>query len=147
MKYFYRTKPFLVDPTFYRWKDAVSLPNTTYPTRKRGKSGSFILGGIHLTYYTYVPYFMLRQLAATECGDWTKETVQTRFSGPLESFRNTHSLEGIENHIQRRNENKHLKLIKDVREDLSRIVVYPWFYACNKRRYPAWEGKHDSRVV
>ena len=90
---------------------------------------------------------MLRLLSATECGNWTKETIQQWFSGPLESFRETHSLEGSEAYIQRRNKHKHLKFLTDIKEDLSKIVVHPWFYVCNKNRYPAWEGKHDSRVV
>ena len=148
---FFKTKPIHSpttkgDPTFYRWKDAVALPSNTYPTRKRGKSGCFLLGGIHLTYYTYTPYIMLRMLSATECGAWTKETIQTHFTGPLKSNLVTKSLEGIENFYHRRATNKHLKLIKNVKHNLTSIVLHPWFYLCNKSRYPAWEGKHDSRV-
>ena len=90
---------------------------------------------------------MLRMLSTTECGDWTKETIQTELSKPLEAFHNVHSLKAIENKFNQRKKHKRLKLIKDVREDLSDIVVYPWFYACNKKRYPVWEGKHDPRVV
>ena len=90
---------------------------------------------------------MLKKLSATECGDWTKEFIQKWFSGPLDSFRGTHSLEGSESFIQRRQKNKHLKLLANVKEDLSRIVYHPWFYVCNKNRYPAWEGQHDTRVI
>ena len=137
----------LGDPTFHRWKDAISSPNATYPTRNRGKSKSFLLGGIHLTYYTYVPYFMLRKLSTSECGDWTKQFFRDWFSGHLTPFCETHSLNDYETNIQRRVTNKKLKLLSNVKENLSTIIHHPWFYICNKERYPAWEGKHDSRVV
>ena len=133
----------LGDPTFYRWKDIVSLPNSKYPTRKRGKSNSFLLGGIHLTYYTYVPYFMLRKLSATECGD----SYYEYFKEAIKYLLDTSSLEVLENQVQRRVQNSRLKLLKDISEDLSKIVVFPWFYLCNSERYPSWEGKHDTRVT
>lgn len=135
------------DPTFHRWKDAISFPNDRFPTRNRGKSDSFLLGGIHLTYYTYTPYFILRMLSATECGKWTSKSIQEFFSSHIHPFRKTNSLENMETYFHRRSKNKHLKLLSDIKEDLSTIIYYPWFYSCNKNRYPAWEGKHDSRVV
>ena len=56
-------------------------------------------------------------------------------------------LDKLENQMQRRAQNSRIKLLKEVQEDLSKIVVFPWFYVCNKKRYPAWEGKHDTRVT
>ena len=137
----------LGDPTFYIWEKASQFAESTFPTRLRGESKGFLLGGVHLTYYTYVPYFILRLLSATECTEWTKQTVEKWFTNPLESFHEYHSLEGIENLITSRQNNTKLKLIDDVKEDLSSIISRPWFYECNKERYPAWEGKHDTRVV
>ena len=86
-------------------------------------------------------------LSTTECGNWDREFIQQRFVHPLELGRgNAVPLDAAEKFTHRRNINKKLKLLKDVKEDLSQIVVHPWFYLCNKDRYPSWEGKHDTRV-
>ena len=135
----------LGDPTFYIWKAASEMKEPDYPTRKRGNSKGYLLGGAHLSYYTYVPYFMLRILSATECSP-NQEQIQTWFKNPLKNFSDTHSLNGIEALIEKRKNLKNLKLIKDVEEDLSAVIVRPWFYECNPDRYPAWIGKHDLRV-
>ena len=146
-KYLKISNPITGDPTFYRWKDALSLDNGKFPTRKRGKSDSFLLGGIHLTYYTYVPYYILRVLSATECGKWNNATVYNLFRKNLRPARNKYSLEDFESHIQNRKQSEHLKLLSEIKEDLSDIIYLPWFYACNKYRYPSFIGKHDSRVT
>ena len=136
----------LGDPTFYVWKRALEIKEPKYPTRNRGESKGYLLGGIHLTYYTYMPYFMLRLLSATECSEWTKQDLRAWFIEPLSNYTDTHSLEGIENFIHKRKNHTHIQLIKDVKEDLSEVISRPWFYECNKERYPAWQGKHDTRV-
>ena len=141
------TKKFLGDPTFHRWKDAISFPEDQHPTRQRGKSGFFLLGGTHLSYYTYAPYFMLRMLSFTECGAWTTESVHKFFTEHIIPFNESHSLEVFETFVQRRKKNQRIKLLSNIKQDLSKIIVPPWFYICNKDRYPAWEGKHDSRVI
>ena len=137
----------LGDPTFYRWKDLMSptppfLDGYTYPSRKRGRSENFLLGGIHLTYYTYLPYFMLRSLSATECGDakhiFPQEGIQYLLYNQ--------SLVLLEQEFEKRKTNARIKPLKEVERELSSIAVLPWFYNCNKQRYPAWDGKHDSRV-
>ena len=90
---------------------------------------------------------MLRKLSATECGAWTTERIHNFFTEHITPYNESHSLEVFETFIERRNVNKKLKLLSDIKEDLSKIIVPPWFYICNKERYPAWEGKHDSRVI
>ena len=137
-----RYKYTLGDPTFYRWKDIENIVPPNYPTRLRGKSESFLLGGIHLTYYTYLPYFMLRLLSATECGN----SSHVFPNEGIKYLQDYHSLEIFEKAIQARKKNKRIKLLKDVKQNLSKIVVFPWFYNCNKDRYPAWQGNHDPRV-
>ena len=130
------------DPTFYRWKDAISINPPKYPNRQRGTSGSFLLGGIHLTHYTYLPFRLLNILSATECDDKNHVFLIEGIS----YLRENHSLKKIEEYLQKREFNGRVRLLKDVKEDLSKIVVLPWFYECNKERYPAWKGEHDNRV-
>ena len=137
----------LGDPTFYRWKDLMSrtppfLSGHTYPSRKRGRSENFLLGGIHLTYYTYLPYFMLRFLSATECGDAKHIFPQQG----IQYLQYNHSLVLLEQEFEKRKTSARIRPLKEVERELSSIAVLPWFYKCNKQRYPAWDGKHDSRV-
>ena len=136
----------LGDPTFYTWKKAYEIKEPDYPTRKRGQSKGYLLGGTHLTYYTFVPYFMLRMLSATEClpnAIFTKQIMQS-LAKTLVS--DTRSLKEIETLMQARKNLTNLKMIKDVNEDMSAVIVRPWFYECNPERYPAWLGMHDTRV-
>ena len=69
------------------------------------------------------------------------------FREHLRPLRKTYSLKHFESHIQRRKQSEDLKLLSKIKEDLSDIVYLPWFYACNKHRYQAFIGKHDSRVT
>ena len=133
----------LGDPSFYRWKDASAIVSPKYPTRQRGTSRNYLLGGIHLTYYTYLPYFMLRVLSATECGD----SYHIFPDVGITYLQENHSLEKLENELHKRVKNPRLKLLKNVQEDLSQIAGLPWFYKCNSQRYPAWKGEHDTRVT
>ena len=86
-------------------------------------------------------------LSTTECGEWNNETVYHLFREHLTPSENKYSLEHFESNIQRRKQSEHLKLLSEIKEDLSDIVYLPWFYACNKYRYPAFIGKHDSRIT
>ena len=139
-----KNKYTLGDPTFYRWKDASAMVPPKYPTRKRGQSGNYLLGGIHLTYYTYLPYFMLRKLSATECGDSDHIFPEDGIKYLLEN----HSLDKLEKGFGTRVKYAdRIKLLTKVGFDLSKIAVLPWFYKCNSQRYPAWKGEHDTRVT
>ena len=88
---------------------------------------------------------LLKRLSATECGNWDKAQIDENFREPLR--KGNGSLNYMENYLHRRNKNSKIHLLKDIKEDLSKIVKVPWFYACNKNRYPSWEGRHDSRVT
>ena len=141
---FGKNKYTLGDPTFYRWKDASAIVPPKYPSRKRGQSGNYLLGGIHLTYYTYLPYFMLKRLSATECGESEHIFSEDGINYLLEK----HSLEILEKEFEKRVKYAdRIKLLTHVEFDLSQIVVLPWFYKCNSQRYPAWKGEHDTRVT
>jgi hypothetical protein len=38
------------------------------PTRMRGKSGHYLLGGVHLTDPPYLPFLLAKIISCTECG-------------------------------------------------------------------------------
>ena len=122
---------------------------TKYPTRQRGHSEGYLLGGAHLTYYTFLPFFLLKLLSQTECGKdgsgrMGRRMIREAFTIPLKMENS--SLTYMEKYHHQRNKDKRIRLLKDIPDDLSNIVNVPWFYACNPSRYPSWEGKHDSRV-
>ena len=104
-----------------------------------------MLGGAHLTSYSFLPYSILRVLSSTECGKFDKSVVGKLFTGPLKQGNG--SLNYMEKLFQKRVKNTKLRLMKDIKDDLSKIVKVPWFYACNQDRYPSWQGKHDLRVT
>ena len=139
----------LGDPTYYRWKDAVSIKQPKYPTRQRGKSGSFLIGGIHLSYYTYLPFRLLNIISASEFNNFNHRFPKEE-EGITYLLAN-HSLKKMEEHLHKRMTHQNniklpIQLLNDTKEDLSKIVYVPWFYECNKERYPAWKGEHDNRV-
>ena len=138
------------DPTYFRWKDiddTLKILKRTVPNRMRGKSNAYLLGGAHLSYYTFLPYFLLRMFSSTECGTWDKSRIKKTFVDPLEKGKGR--LDYMESQFHKRVTHLGNKLhrIKDIKEDLSNIIKVPWFYTCNKKRYPSWQGKHDTRIT
>lgn len=128
----------LGDPTF--WTFQAAMDSKDVPSRRRGTSDAFLLGGVHLSDYKYLPFILLKQMSCTECslkllsqlGHQIQETFQRGSWRELES-----------------------KLAETPQRSVSRIVPVetvsgleyrPWFYTCNPRRYPAWEGNPDSRI-
>ena len=141
---------FVGDPTYFRWKDietSVAAFKKTVPTRMRGQSKGYLLGGAHLSYYTFLPYFLLRIFSSTECGKFDGKRIKTLFTDPLEKGKG--KLEFMEAQFHKRvtHLGNRLHKIRDIKENLSDIIKVPWFYECNKKRYPSWEGRHDSRVT
>ena len=88
---------------------------------------------------------LLRFLSATECEKFDKTIIDQYILTPLENGKG--SLNEMERIFQNRAKNKNLRLLTKIDTDLTKIVKIPWFYDCNRNRYPSWDGKHDSRVV
>ena len=142
--------PISGDPSYFRWKDIDTTVKTfkkSIPTRMRGKSVAYLLGGAHLSYYTFLPYFLLRTFSSTECGKFDKKRIKEVFTDPLNIGKG--KLDYMESQFHKRvtHLGNRLSKISDINEDLGAIIKVPWFYSCNKERYPSWEGKHDSRVT
>ena len=36
--------------------------------------------------------------------------------------------------------------LSSIEEEMKEIAILPWFYDCNRNRYPVWEDGHDSRL-
>jgi hypothetical protein len=131
----------LGDPTFYRYEDAVidASFGGRLPTRQRGRSGKFLVGGMHMTYDCFLPTRMLKALACTECGlpvedfkHWN-ELLQSGRVNELEE----ELMQPLPNWIPAR---------VPVETIDQRQVSIPWLLECNPKRYPTWWEEHDTRL-
>lgn len=133
----------LGDPSFFTIKSALNLPNRTFPNRKRGKSGAFLLGGTHMTYHGYLPYQFVRRLTATETSTPSEDLIVSWRDKLLSQDINIVEQEFAT--IPSGYNDRVFNVIEKY-EEVKDIYKLPWFFNCNRARYPTWEGKHDSRL-
>ncbi|EAL71237.1 hypothetical protein DDB_G0272170 [Dictyostelium discoideum AX4] len=132
----------LGDPTYYTIKKAKST--TKAPSRNRGTSGHYMLGGMHMTHYGYLPFQMVKYLSCTECGI-TREDQITLFSndigkGDIQKLE-LRLLETKSDHAHR------IRQLSSMDDFFKKeVAILPWFYNCNRNRYPVWERKNDPRL-
>jgi hypothetical protein len=128
----------LGDPTFWEFEAA---QKHGAPSRNRGKSGSFLLGGMHMSDYCYVPYRMSKAISCSECSGLGAGVIAAARSGDLSRlsaiFQPLHYHSSLQNRVFP---------LKDVIAEIKDIVAVPWYYACNPSRYPSWELQHDHRI-
>jgi len=65
----------LGDPTYWTLGSVMAYANAAedaFPTRMRGRSGRYLLGGIHMTDNAYSPFLLAKTIACTECGEVNK---------------------------------------------------------------------------
>lgn len=136
----------LGDPTYFKLSSAKQLvaqkPNE-YPNRRRGQSGNFMLGGIHMTYYGYLPFQIVKHITATEEGLRTLEDVQRlskylKFGGIANMELDLAATPKIHQH--------RTITVNFLDPEMKEICILPWFYGCNRKRYPVWEDGHDTRL-
>ncbi|KAN0026450.1 hypothetical protein ACTFIV_007435 [Dictyostelium citrinum] len=131
----------LGDPTYYTIKKAKS---TKAPSRNRGRSGYYMLGGMHMTHYGYLPFQMVKYLSCTECGI-RNETHVKNFSDDIQNGR----IQQLELRLLE-TKSDHAYKVQDIStmDDFFRkeVAILPWFYNCNRNRYPVWERKNDPRL-
>jgi hypothetical protein len=135
----------LGNPTFWTLKAATHAYDfkKKVPGRRRGKGEKFILGGIHMTEYAYLPNQLIKDISCTECGPWDDkltENIETKIkAGRIEELEE--ELRVLPNRIMSRIVN-----LAEVKDIMTEIAILPWFYDCNRNRYPVWEGGHDTRL-
>jgi hypothetical protein len=137
----------LGDPTFWTFASATKHHRRTknIPGRRRGNSMSYLLGGIHMSHYSYLPLIIIKSLTATEAAG-----ARDRLWVELANAFNSDNLAAWEANISlpfRGVPNERVNpLSKIPSTELEGIVYHPWFYECNRARYPRWEWKNDSRL-
>lgn len=136
----------LGDPTYYTLasaKDLVVKKPNEYPNRRRGFSEYYILGGIHMTHYGYLPSQLVKYCTAGESNLRKLEDVER-----LSKYLRVGDIRAMEVDFAA-TPKKHMFRIKKVNlsdSEMKEICVLPWFYDCNRERYPVWEGGHDTRL-
>ncbi|KAI9349742.1 hypothetical protein BDR26DRAFT_852703 [Obelidium mucronatum] len=143
-----RGHPFtLGDPTFFLFGHATEYERVekSHPTRLRGRSQHFLLGGAHLTNYGFLPYQMLRAISCSECGLDADRLLRWNSyikKGKIQELELDWSRELFEPH--RKMEPKRFKSIQAIGPE---IVSIPWFLQCNLDRFPMWRGVNDRRIL
>ncbi|KAM9985045.1 hypothetical protein ACTFIY_009486 [Dictyostelium cf. discoideum] len=134
----------LGDPTYYTLKKAKEKPKNDPPSRNRGTSGHYMYGGMHMSHYGYLPFQMVKYLSCTECGI-TREDQITNFSNDILNGK----IQELELRLGKTKSDHVHKVSKlsDMNVFFKKeIAILPWFYNCNRNRYPVWERKNDPRL-
>lgn len=118
-----------------------------YPTRNRGKSAEHVLGEMHMSNYGYLPSLLIKRVTASEVNYGNLRQV-----AEFPKLARNMTLQQLEDHYREQNPKtvEHriftLKQVKALDSGMKTFVVLPWFYNCNRARYPAWERESDSRL-
>lgn len=135
----------LGDPTYYTLASAKATAKklNAYPNRRRGHSNNFILGGIHMTHYGYLPFQLVKYLTATESSLRTLKDLEK-----LSKYLKIGDIRTMEADFAAtpKNFTSRIKAVDLSNKEMKEICVLPWFYDCNRARYPVWEGGHDTRL-
>ena len=134
----------LGDPTFWPLKYAEMFNGT--PTRLRGKSGRYLLGGMHMSEHPYLPFLLVKYFTCSEC---LTTFERSKLVNKIYEFIQRDDVYGMELYFGSwvaSDYAKRITNIDSIKEKIKDVKVFPWFYACNKERYGYWELKHDLRL-
>lgn len=148
-KYKYKNSDFPVyghpntlgDPTYYLLKDAIQK---SHPSRNRGKSKFYLLGGIHLTRYGYLPNMIFKDMTATESdGGSILEQLKNYSKKKMSLYEATKKIFFDD---ECRKKKKYFNLNENKLNKPPFMV--PWIMQCNPLRYPSFlkEFPQDHRL-
>jgi len=121
----------LGDPTFFTFSHCYQLEaEGKYASRNRGKSGHYILGGTHLTWFPYIPQLFLKVFACTECSSGFE--YMAPFFDTTKPLRDV--ILGVMRDCSDRGSQEH-----DTRGKFTDgTEYYPWALKCNPLRYKSF---------
>jgi hypothetical protein len=135
----------LGDPTFYTIRGAKARMDAgNPPSRNRGKSGYYLLGGMHMTRHRYLPFLLLESLTCSECGHWDSRAV--REYEQLLTGDDIRKAERFFDKLHTDPFSSRVVPIDQIGPEKDVLHKIPWFLACNRKRYPYWWGEHDTRL-
>lgn len=124
----------------------------------RGGATHFILGGMHMTDYNYTPFKMTKLLSSIEA------VYSAVFGELLEKIQHLHKIftENSTSHLEalervstllekpykvwRNKTISHSEFQQRFPAVYQQTVKFPWFYQCNRERYPSWNNALDPRL-
>jgi hypothetical protein len=133
----------LGDPTFWLLGEAKKSSST--PTRLRGSSPNYLIGGVHMTHHGYLPFLMLKFFTCTECGIGDILNIVDLM---IQNVHTNNSLRVPEVEFSKMYiDKKRWVPLKSVDEKQRKEITYiPWFVNCNRDMYPTWFYGHDTRL-
>jgi hypothetical protein len=138
----------LGDPTFFTIRRAKELLNAgTPPSRNRGQTGKYLLGGMHMTRHNFLPYMLLQSITCSECGKGSLEVISEKRNALTSNIEEAEELWSLLNiDALKQIPGKWRPLDQVDSNEVSLIKKVPWFLSCNPDRYPYWWGRHDTRL-
>jgi len=129
----------------------MNASTTTTPTRLRGKSGFFLLGGVHLTDPPYLPFLLTKIIACTECGDGFLRRLPL-LRKHLENA-TAASVRALQRQLNRYGPGHKDRIfpVAEIPVQLQDIYYLPWFLqrrlaTTGNRCYGYWYGEPDARL-
>ena len=146
----------LGNPTFWTFEKAVKKGNISFPTYQRGFSGSYLLGGIHLTHYSFIPFLFVKALTATEAHDSLlklRQIADRINEKDIKSSPNkvaNYIVERVNDFMRGVPKSRFVEVneLIQTQPTYKHVMQVPWFLKCNSERYPSWYGKYsDIRIL
>lgn len=153
----------LGDPTYWTLRSAQDYadasayvkrehPQSDYPSRMRGTSGHYLLGGIHMTDSLYPPFSIAKFIACTECGEQSTITVRKLYDcfvgDACRGMNNKERLRKLTSILDRSAVFAGRVMDLDaVKRDIGEAYYVPWYVECHPDRFPTWFGELDWRDV
>lgn len=141
----------LGDPTFWTVASTTEYARRgdRYPSRMRGTSGYYLLGGIHMTDNGLLSFHLAKLIACSECADEIMKTLKVvapyfQEKGIVSNSSMIELAKKIDRSLSLR---ERFRSVQDVQRELGRAYYLPWFLECNRDRFPSWYGQLDNRTV
>lgn len=143
----------LGDPTYWTVRSATAYDDDgVFPTRMRGTSSKYLLGGVHMTDNPYPPFLLAKTIACTECG----EANHRLFRGLRECFAGEACSELDDEELMQkllqmldRSKPFHSRM-KDIgaaNSELGDAYYIPRYMQCYPNAFPGWIGGIDQRLL
>lgn len=127
------------DPTFQNLTNFVGLG--------RGRSGPYLLGGMHMSDYNYLPFRLLKVVSNSDSTGIPESWIELLKHGEVAKL-----VEGLSNMEATvfpaawRARIISLTELYQLSPDYRQMVYLPWFLEGNHQRFPLWFGQDDPRL-
>jgi hypothetical protein len=139
----------LGDPTYWTVASATNFgqDGTKFPSRMRGTSRKYLLGGIHMTDNGYLPFRMAKLIACTECENKAARLMTELATIFSDGQPTPDTLSELGMYLNPPWPDRSRFITGSAMEKVLGAAYYiPWFLQCNPERYPSWYGEVDARL-